>query len=386
MKARTTQGVTRRDALVAGLGAGLSLGFGPAFAQAAGEPLRTRLVAKGLELPWAMAFLPEFERDGKVLVTEKPGRVRIVDREGRVSAPLRGVPPVVARGQGGLLDVALHPGFATNRLVYLSYSEAAPSGQSGNSTAVARGRLDADGLELKNVEVIFRQAPKFDSRAHFGSRLVFRRDGTLFVTLGDRYSRKDDAQTLDTHHGKVVRITDDGGVPGDNPFVKRAGALPEIWSFGHRNVQGAALHPTTGELWIHEHGPQGGDEVNVSLPGRNYGWPVVTRGRNYVTGTQIGEAETRGDVEPALTTWVPSIAPCGMAFVTGDRHPAWRGQLLVGALKAQLLVRLELDGNRVLREHRHPVGARVRDVRQGPDGHLYLLTDEDDGRLLRIEA
>jgi glucose/arabinose dehydrogenase len=373
MKHPLTPSATRRDVLALGLG----LGFGPAFAQAGGEPLRTRLVAKGLELPWAMAFLPDFERDGRMLVTEKTGRVRIVDREGRLSAPLRGVPTV---------DVALHPGFASNRWVYLSYSEPAASGQGGNSTAVARGRLDRDALELKDVKVVFRQAPKVESSAHFGSRLVFARDGTLFVTLGDRYSRKDDAQTLDTHHGKVVRITDDGGVPADNPYAQKSGALPEIWSYGHRNVQGAALHPTTGELWTHEHGPQGGDEVNIAQAGRNYGWPVVTRGRNYVIGTKIGEAETRGDVEPALTTWVPSIAPCGMAFVTGDRYPAWKGQLLVGALKAQLLVRLELDGNRVLREHRHPVGARVRDVRQAPDGHIYLLTDEDDGRVLRIEA
>lgn len=381
MKKNLRGAATRREAIVMGLGAGLALGYGPTRAQAGGEPLRTRAVAQGLELPWAMAFLPGPE--GRMLVTEKPGRVRVVDRDGRVSAPLRGVPPVVARGQGGLLDVALHPGFASNRYVYLSYSEA---GQGGSSTAVARGRLDADATALQDLQVIFRQAPKVDSSAHFGSRLVFARDGTLFVTLGDRYSRKDDAQTLDTHHGKVVRITADGGVPADNPFVKKAGALPDVWSYGHRNLQGAALHPTTGDLWTHEHGPQGGDEINIAQAGRNYGWPVVTRGRNYVTGTRIGEAETRADVEPALVTWVPSIAPCGMAFVTGDKHPAWRGQLLVGALKAQLLVRLELDGNRVLREHRHPVGARVRDVRQGPDGHVYLLTDEDEGRVLRVEA
>jgi len=388
MKNLTVQGITRRDALALGLGAGAALGFSadPVRAQAAAEPLRTQPVATGLERPWAMAFLPEGAREGRLLVTEKAGRLRLVDREGRLSAPLRGVPPVAARGQGGLLDVALHPGFASNRFVYISYSEPAPAGQSGNSTAVARGRLDADGLELKDPRVVFRQAPKFDSSAHFGSRLVFGRDGTLFVTLGDRFSRKDDAQTLDTHHGKIVRITDEGAVPADNPFAGKPGALPEIWSYGHRNLQGAALHPQTGQLWTHEHGPQGGDELNISQAGRNYGWPVITRGRNYGIGTRIGEGETRADVEPALATWVPSIAPSGMAFVTGERHPAWRGQLLIGALKAQLLVRLDLDGNRVLREHRHPVGARVRDVRQGPDGHLYLLTDEDDGQLLRVEA
>jgi glucose/arabinose dehydrogenase len=367
--------------------AGLALGMaGSAFAQASAAPLRTTLIAQGLEAPWAVAFLPDFERDGRMLVTEKPGRLRVVSRDGSVSAPVRGLPSVVARGQGGLLDVAVHPDFARNRLVYWSYSEAAPSGQAGNSTAVARGKLDVGALALSDVQVVFRQSPKVDSNAHFGSRLVFKQDGTLFVTLGDRFSRKEDAQTLDTHHGKVVRITDDGRAPADNPFTRQPGALPEIWSYGHRNLQGAALHPQTGELWTHEHGPQGGDEVNVDRPGRNYGWPVVTRGRNYVIGTRIGEAETRADVEPAVVTWVPSIAPSGMAFVTSDRHPAWRGQLLVGALKAQLLVRLELDGNNLVREHRHPVGARVRDVRQGPDGHLYLLTDESDGRLLRIEA
>ena len=301
-----------------------------------------------------------------------------------MSDPLRGLPPVVDRGQGGLLDVAVHPDFANNRLVYWSYSEP-PQRPEGQQHRRGARRLDADALTLNNVQVVFRQAPKFDSGAHFGSRLVFGKNGMLFITLGDRFNRRDDAQTLDNHHGKVVRIQDDGRVPADNPFVGKAGALPEIWSYGHRNVQGAALHPVTGELWTHEHGPQGGDEVNVDRAGRNYGWPVITRGREYVTGRQIGEGETRADIEPAVVTWVPSIAPCGMTFVTSDRHPAWKGQLLVGALKAQLLVRLELAGDRLVREHRHPIGARVRDVRQGPDGHLYLLTDESEGRLLRIE-
>ena len=350
------------------------------------QALRLTPVAGGLQTPWAITFLPGFEKEGRLLVTERPGRIRVVDRDGKVSAPIQGLPPVVARGQGGLLDVALHPGFERNQLVYWSYAEPAPAGQSGNSTAVARGRLDLAALALKDVRVVFRQAPKVDSTAHFGSRLVFAHDGTLFVTLGDRYSRRDDAQTLDTHHGKVVRITDDGGVPPDNPFVKQPGALPEIWSYGHRNLQGAALHPTSGALWVHEHGPQGGDELNIATRGANHGWPVITRGREYGTGMKIGDGETRADVVPALTTWVPSISPSGMAFVGSDRYPAWRGQLLVGALKARGLVRLELDGARVVREHRHELDLRVRDVRQGPDGFLYLLSDDDsDGRVWRIE-
>jgi glucose/arabinose dehydrogenase len=355
-----------------------------ACAQPKLEPLRTSVVAQPLEHPWAMAFLPVGEPRGRLLVTERPGRMRVVLADGTLSAPLSGLPPVVAEGQGGLLDVVLHPRFEANRLVYWSYSEASADGET-NSTAVARGTLDLAALALTDVKVIFRQSPKVDSSYHFGSRLVFARDGTLFIVLGDRFSRKDDAQTLDTHHGKVVRVTDNGGVPPDNPFVGRAGALPEIWSYGHRNLQGAALHPTTGALWVHEHGPQGGDELNVAVAGKNYGWPVITYGRQYVTGLSIGEGTERADVVPALTTWVPSIAPSGMAFVTSDRYPAWKGQLLVGALKAKVLVRLELDGERVVREHRHEVGARIRDVRQAPDGYIYLLTDEGKGRVLRVE-
>jgi aldose sugar dehydrogenase len=370
---------------LARLGAALLFGVAvAACAQPKLEPLRTTVVAQPLEHPWAMAFLPVGEPRGRLLVTERPGRMRVVLADGTVSAPLSGLPPVVAEGQGGLLDVVLHPRFETNRLVYWSYSEASADGAT-NSTAVARGKLDLAALALTEVKVIFRQSPKVDSSYHFGSRLVFARDGTLFITLGDRFSRKDDAQTLNNHHGKVVRVTDDGGVPPGNPFVGRAGALPEIWSYGHRNLQGAALHPTSGALWVHEHGPQGGDELNVAVAGKNYGWPVITYGRQYVTGLSIGEGTERADVVPAVTTWVPSIAPSGMAFVTSDRYPAWKGQLLVGALKAQVLVRLELDGERVVREYRHAVGARIRDVRQGSDGYIYLLTDESKGRLLRVE-
>lgn len=367
--------------LLAGLLAGCALA---ACAQPADPPLRTRVVAKGLEHPWGLALLPASDGEARMLVTERPGRMRVVYRDGRLSTPLKGLPPVVARGQGGLLDVALHPAFETSRWIYWSYAEPSADGRS-NGTAVARGRLDLAGLRVTDVQVIFSQRPKVDSNHHFGSRLVFDRAGRLFITLGERYSRRDDAQTLDNHLGKVVRVTEDGGVPPDNPFVDRAGALPQIWTYGHRNVQGAALHPVTGELWTHEHGPQGGDELNVCIAGGNYGWPVITYGREYGTGFQIGEGTERADVVPALRTWVPSIAPSGMAFVTGDRYPGWKGQLLIGALKAQLLVRLELDGKRVLAEHRHAVGARVRDVRQAADGWIYLLTDEDDGAILRVE-
>jgi glucose/arabinose dehydrogenase len=349
--------------------------------------LKPVTVAHGLQNPWSVAFLPDFERDGRVLVTERAGRLRIVSREGRIGPALEGVPRVAAGGQGGLLDVVLDPRFVDNRFVYLSYSEpASQPGEDGNGTAVARARLD--GERLVDSQVIFRQRPKYAGNAHFGSRLVFDRGGRLFVTLGDRFNLRDAAQRLDNHIGKVVRIDPQGGVPADNPFVGRAGALPEIWSYGHRNIQGAALHPQTGELWTHEHGPQGGDEVNVDLAGANYGWPVITQGREYGSGRKIGEGTEKAGIEPAVTTWVPSIAPSGMAFVTGGRYPGWSGNLFVGALRAELLVRLELDGRRVVREERllDTLFQRVRDVRQGPDGFLYLLTDSADGRLIRVEA
>jgi len=355
--------------------------FTGSVASAQTQPLKLITVASGLRSPWALAFLP----DGRMLVTEKAGRMRIVSVDGQVGEPLQGVPKVESGGQGGLLDVALDPKYAENALVYWSFSEADPEGGSGNSTAVARGRLD--GNSLRDVRVIFRQAPKFASSAHFGSRLVFARDGRLFVTLGDRFSRRDDAQTLDNHHGKIVRIESDGRVPADNPFVGRAGARPEIWSFGHRNVQGAAIHPTTGELWADEHGPQGGDELNVVERGKNYGWPVITYGANYGTGTKIGEGTAKAGMEQPLTYWVPSIATSGLAFLTSDRYPGWKGSAFIGALKAQLLVRLELDGRQVVREERllQDLGERIRDVRQGPDGWLYVLTDSSNGRIIRLE-
>jgi glucose/arabinose dehydrogenase len=346
---------------------------------ASAQVLRPVTVASGLQHPWALAFLP----DGRMLVTERPGRMRIVAKDGTLGAPLQGLPKVDVGGQGGLLDVVLDPKFADNRLVYWSYSE---PGDGGNSTAVARARLDDH--RLADVQVIFRQAPKFASSAHFGSRLVFARDGRLFITLGDRFARKDDAQTLDNHHGKVVRIEPDGRVPADNPFAGKADAKPEIWSYGHRNVQGAAIHPATGELWTHEHGPQGGDELNLTEAGKNHGWPVITYGRNYGSGTKIGEGASRADVVAPLWHWVPtSIAPCGMAFLTSDRYPGWKGSLFIGALRAQVLLRLELDGRKVVKEERllTSLAERIRDVRQGPDGWLYVLTDSNDGRIIRLE-
>jgi glucose/arabinose dehydrogenase len=340
-------------------------------------------VAHGLVNPWGLAGLP----DGRFLVTERPGRLRVVGTDGKLSAPVSGLPAVAAGGQGGLLDVVLDPAFSSNRLVYWSYAE--PGDGDTNGTAVARGRIETEGPSprMTAVQVIFRQQPKVASRLHFGSRLAFAPDGRLFVTLGERFSNKDDAQRLGNHLGKVVRIEADGRVPADNPLVGRPDAKPEIWSWGHRNVQGAAIHPVTGELWTHEHGPQGGDELNVDLPGRNYGWPVITYGRNYVTGTVIGEGTERADVEPPVTYWVPtSVAPSGMAFVTSERYPGWKGQLLIGTLRAQVLLRLELDGHRVKQETRmlKAIDDRIRDVRQAPDGWIYLLTDNADGRLLRL--
>jgi glucose/arabinose dehydrogenase len=360
-----------------------ALSGGAADAQA----LKPVAVARGLSHPWGFAFLPDFGTTGRMLVTERDGRMRIVDTRGGVGEPIAGVPAVDARGQGGLLDVVLDPKFGDNRFVYWSYSE--PAGGGGNSTAVARGKLESSGLQgrLSDVQVIFRQVPRFASTSHFGSRLVFARDGRLFITLGDRFTRRDDAQTLDNHHGKVVRVEADGRVPADNPFVGRAGARPEIWSLGHRNIQGAALHPQTGELWTHEHGPQGGDEVNLTLAGRNHGWPVITYGAEYGSGRKIGEGTAKAGIEAPLVHWVPSIAPSGMAFLTSERYPGWQGSLFVGALRAQLLVRLELDGRRIVKEERllQDFDERIRDVRQGPDGWLYLLTDSDNGRIVRLE-
>jgi len=352
---------------------------GAAFAA---DALRPVTVAQGLANPWSLAFLP----DGRMLVTERPGSLRIVEKDGTLGTPIVGLPAIYVSGQCGLLDVALDPGFAANGLIYFSYAEPGVTHDGGNSTAVARARLV--GRALADVRTIFSQRPKVSSSAHCGGRLVFARDGRLFVTLGERFSRKEDAQTLDNHLGKIVRIEPDGKVPPDNPFVGRAGALPEIWSLGHRNVQGAALHPDTGELWESEHGPQGGDEINVIERGKNYGWPLVTFGRNYVIGTRIGEEGPKPGYEQPLKTWVPtSIAPSGMAFLTSDRYPGWQGSLFIGALRAQALVRLTIDDRRVTGEERllEDLNERIRDVRQGPDGWLYVVTDSSNGRIIRLE-
>jgi aldose sugar dehydrogenase len=357
------------------------------LSKAAAQTPRFEVVAKGLEHPWAVAFMG----DGQMLVTERPGRLRVVAANGALGEPVQSLPAIDARGQGGLLDVVVDSAFRQNRTLYFCFSEPAPSGQTGNSTALARARLSDDERRLEAVQVIFRQAPKFSSSAHFGCRIVEalkngQPDGTLFLTLGDRFSRMQDAQTLDNHHGKVVRVGKDGSVPKDNPFVKMTDAKPEIWSYGHRNAQGAALAPN-GTLWTHEHGPQGGDEINQPQPGKNYGWPVITYGENY-GGGKIGEGlKTKAGLEQPLHYWVPSIAPSGMAFVTSDKYGAgWRGNLLVGSLKFGYLNRIVLDGNKVIREEKllAELSQRIRDVRQGPDGLIYVLTDASNGQLIRL--
>ena len=351
---------------------------GSAQAQTA---VRAEVLARGLDHPWALAFVD----GGRMLVTERPGRLRLVEPDGRVGPPIEGVPAVDAVGQGGLLDVITDSGFATNRRIYFCFAEPATSG-GGNSTALATARLSDDGRRLEQVRVIFSQIPKVSSRLHFGCRIVEAPDGHLFLALGERFQRMRDAQTLDNHHGKVVRLRKDGSSPPDNPLVRQSGAMPEIWSWGHRNPQGATWGPD-GRLWVIEHGPQGGDEINRPEAGKNYGWPVITFGENYGGGA-IGEGLTaRPGMEQPLHYWTPSIAPSGMAFLRSDRYgTAWQGNLFVGSLKFRYLARLELQNGRVVREERllPQLGQRVRDVRQGPDGLLYLLTDENDGQLLRV--
>jgi glucose/arabinose dehydrogenase len=351
------------------------------------QGLRLRTVASGLANPWGLAFLP----DGRMLVTERSGQLRLIGRDGQPSQPIDGVPEVDAKGQGGLLDVAVDPQFTENGFVYLSYAEKGdpshtpPSSAEVNGTAVARGKLV--GNRLESTTVIFRQQPKVRGSAHFGSRLVFARDGRLFITLGDRFAHRDQAQNLENHFGKVIRIESDGRVPKDNPFVSTPSARPEIWSYGHRNMQGAALHPGTGELWTNEHGPQGGDEINLDLPGRNYGWPVITYGAEYGSGKAIGESTAKTGMEQPQHHWVPSIATSGMAFLTSERYPGWKGDVFVGGLAGKTLVRLSLDGNKVTGEQRllSDLKERIRAVVQGPDGWLYVLTDHPKGRVLRVE-
>jgi len=337
---------------------------------------RLQILAEGLDHPWALAFLP----DGSALVTERSGRLLRIDPDDGQRQAIGGVPAVAARGQGGLLDIALHPEFTRTRWVYLSYATATDSGL---TTAVGRGRLE--GTRLTEFEELFRAQPPAEADQHFGSRLLFDRAGHLLVTVGDRRQRNW-AQRLDTHAGKVLRLTADGGIPPDNPFVGQTGALPEIYSYGHRNPQGLALHPETGRVWLHEHGPRGGDEINLVVAGANYGWPLVTFGREY-HGPTIGvEPPQPGFVSP-LHHWTPSIAPSGLAFYSGEGFPEWRGDLFVGALVHRHLQRLRLRGGEVIAQEKllTDQGWRIRDVRVGPDGYLYLLTDAADGVLARLE-
>jgi len=356
----------------------------PSFSAQRLEPIysdehdfRVVTLSEGLEHPWGLAFLP----DGRMLVTERPGRLRLIE-EGKLNpTPISGLPEITASGQGGLLDILLHPDYERNGWLYFSY---VAFGSGGMGTHVARARLD--GMQLRDLEVLFSLNIESMSGRHFGSRLLFDRAGFLYITIGDRGDQPR-AQRLNDHAGSVIRLHEDGRIPQDNPFVNQPDAAPEIFSYGHRNPQGMALHPHTGEVWLHEHGPQGGDELNHVRAGRNYGWPVITYGVNYGIGTRIGEGTHKpGMVQPNYY-WIPSIAPSGMAFYFGDRFPQWRGSLFIGSLKFRLLTRLELNNGEVVKEERLLRGTlgRIRDVRSGPDGLLYLLTDESNGRLVRLE-
>lgn len=339
------------------------------------------VVASGLSHPWGMALLP----DGAWLVTERPGRMRVIAPNGAKGEPIAGLPAVDARGQGGLLDVAISPDFASDGLVYWSYSEPR---EGGNATSVARGRLSADRTRLEKVQVIFRAQPTYDGDKHFGSALVFAPDGKLFITLGERSDRpmRPQAQDLGSHMGKIIRINADGTVPSDNPFVGRAGARPEIWSLGHRNVQGAAIQPGVGALWVVEHGTRGGDEVNRIEPGQNYGWPIIAYGIEYVGGPINEGITARAGMQQPVYYWDPVIAPGGATFYEGAMFPGWRGNLLVAALKEKHIARLVIENDRVVGEERllTALGERVRDVAVGPDGAVWAITDENDGKLVRL--
>jgi glucose/arabinose dehydrogenase len=344
-------------------------------------------VAEGLQNPWSVAFLP----GGKMLVTERPGRLRVVSADGKLSPAVTGLPEVFARGQGGLLDVTLDPAFAQNSVIYWSYSE--PRENNENNTAVARGKFvdDAAAPRVENVQVIYHQVPSMNSPLHFGSRLVFGRDGTLFVTQGDRsiIPGRMQAQKMDSGIGKIVRINTDGSIPKDNPFVGKEGVRPEIWSFGHRNIQSAALHPATGELWEVEHGTRGGDELNIARKGKDYGWPTIAYGIEYQGGQITGGIQQQAGMEQPIYYWDPIIGPSGMTFYTGSLFPQWKGNLFVGGHGTLDLVRLTLDGEKIVGEERllkdlTPKPERIRDVRTGPDGALYILTDSATGRLLKL--
>lgn len=365
------------------------VGQHPAFAGQTRAPIRNSHVAfdevtvtTGLEFPWGMAFLP----DGRMLVTEKPGRLRVVSPDGTLSTPVGGLPEIYARGQGGLLDVSLDPNFAANHLIYWSYAEGTPAGLT--NTAVARGRfVDGAAPRVDEATTIYRQSPQVRSTAHYGSRLVFARDGTLLVTQGERAVTEGrmQAQNMNGLLGKIVRINADGSIPADNPFVGREGMRPEIWSIGHRNSQAAALNPATGELWEVEHGTEGGDELNISRKGKDYGWPTIAYGIEYAGGPITGGIQQKAGMEQPVYYWDPVIAPSGLMFYTADAFPAWKGSAFVGGLASQALVRLELDGDKVTGEERLLIGrARVRDVVQGPDGAIYLLTDAAAGKLIKL--
>src|SRR5689334_12483085 len=367
--------------LIAGAVAGVATAASAApqtYPSSAGN-LMVETIATGLANPWALAFLP----DGRLLVTERAGRMRIVGKNGKLSPALAGVPQVAARGQGGLHDVVLDRDYTQSKIIYFCFAEPA---NGGARTSLARARLADEGApKLDDVKVIFRQEGPLSSGNHYGCRIVQGRDGNLWLTMGDHFTYRDEAQNLANHIGKIVRVTPDGAVPADNPFVGRTDAKPEIWSYGHRNSQGAALHPASGKLWEHEHGPRGGDEVNIPLAGKNYGWPVIGYGIDY-SGAKIHEATAKPGMEQPVKYWVPSIAPSGMTFYTGDLFPAWKDSLFVGALAGQILVRLELKGDAVGSEERllRTLNERIRDVRMGADGALWLATDNSAGRILRV--
>jgi glucose/arabinose dehydrogenase len=352
--------------------------FAQAFASSAGE-IVVETKAQGLEHPWALGFL----RNGRMLVTERPGRMRIVTRDGKLSPAVTGVPKVFAQGEGGLHDMALDRDYAQNGTIYFCFAEPITG---GGRTALARAKLvNEDSPRLDDVAVIFRQEGSSGSSMHFGCRIAQASDGNLFLTQGEQFTQRDQAQNLGNHLGKIVRIRSDGSVPADNPFVRQPDAKPEIWSYGHRNSQGAALHPQTGKLWVHEHGPRGGDEINIAEAGKNYGWPVIGYGIDY-RGDKIHASTHREGMEQPLKYWVPSIAPSGMTFYTGDLFPSWRGNLFIGTLTAETLVRLEVSGQTIGNEERllQQLHERIRDVRQGPDGALWLVTDSSSGRILRV--
>ncbi len=346
------------------------------FSSASG-PIQVETIVDGLQYPWALAFLP----DGRMLVTERPGRLRIVTADGKTSEPVAGLPQVFARGQGGLLDVAVDRAFSQNRTIYFCFAEPF---QSGGRTALARARL-AEGPYIEEMRIVFRQDGPVSSGNHFGCRIVQMPDNTLFLTMGDHFTTRNEAQNLSNHLGKIVRIAPDGAVPNDNPFLGRRGVKPEIWSYGHRNAQGAAINPVSGKLWMHEHGPRGGDEINIPQAGKNYGWPVIGFGIDY-NGAKIHEGTQKAGMEQPIRQWTPVIAPSGMAFYTGSLFPKWKNNLFIGGLASQALVRLELDGEKVTKEERllQEMKERIRDVRAGPDGALWLLTDSPDGQLLRL--